>query len=107
MDQDWQILLLVTGDRQLAEEWELVLLAQGLSPSLGRTAAGFALSVPREELAAALDEQAEHDAQMIGLVLGGNQRRNQRRRLRHRRRGVSLPSLSARGAFRGRAVPAR
>lgn len=54
MNQDWQILLLVTGDPQLAEEWELVLLAQGLSPSLRRTADGFALSVPREELAGAL-----------------------------------------------------
>ena len=54
MNQDWQILLLVTGDRQLAEEWELVLLAQGLSPSLRRTADGLALSVPREEMATAL-----------------------------------------------------
>jgi membrane associated rhomboid family serine protease len=54
MNQDWQILLLVTGDRQLAEEWELVLLAQGLSPSLRRTADGLALIVPREEMATAL-----------------------------------------------------
>ena len=61
MKQDWQILLLVTGDRQLAEEWELVLLAQGLSPSLGRTADGFALSVPREELARALASLAAYE----------------------------------------------
>jgi len=54
MNQDWQILLLGTSERQLAEEWELVLLAQGLSPSLRRTADGFALSVPREQLATAL-----------------------------------------------------
>lgn len=53
MNPDWQILL-VTGDRQLAEEWELVLLAQALSPSLRQTADGFALSVPREQLATAL-----------------------------------------------------
>jgi membrane associated rhomboid family serine protease len=61
MNQQWQILLLVTGDRQLAEEWELVLLAQGLSPSLRRTADGFALSVPREELAAALASLAAYE----------------------------------------------
>ena len=61
MNQDWQILLLVTGDRQLAEEWELVLLAQGLSPSLRRTANGFALSVPREELATALASVAAYE----------------------------------------------
>lgn len=54
MNPDWQILLLVTGKRQLAEEWELVLLAQGLSPSLSQTVDGFALSVPREQLATAL-----------------------------------------------------
>jgi len=47
-------LLLVTGDRSLAEEWELVLLAQGLSPSLRKTPVGFALSVPRKELAVAV-----------------------------------------------------
>lgn len=61
MNQDFQILLLVTGDPQLAEEWELVLLAQGLSPSLRRTADGFALSVPREELAAALAALAAYE----------------------------------------------
>src|SRR5512141_257445 len=60
MNPDWQILL-VTGDRQLAEEWELVLLAQGLSPSLRRTAAGFALSVPQEQLANALAALAAYE----------------------------------------------
>lgn len=61
MNQQWQILLLVTGDCQLAEEWELVLLSQGLSPSLGRTADGFALSVYREELPAALASLAAYE----------------------------------------------
>jgi membrane associated rhomboid family serine protease len=49
MNQDSQIILRVTGDQRLAEEWELVLLAQGLSPSLRRTPDGAALSVPEAE----------------------------------------------------------
>jgi len=49
MNQDSQIILRVTGDQRLAEEWELVLLAQGLSPSLRRTPDGVALSVPEAE----------------------------------------------------------
>ena len=36
------------------EEWELALVAQGLSPSLGRTRDGFVLSVPEEEVERAL-----------------------------------------------------
>jgi len=38
----------------LAEEWELALVAQGLSPSLSRTRDGFVLSVPEEEVERAL-----------------------------------------------------
>jgi rhomboid protease GluP len=49
MNQDPQIILRVTGDQRLAEEWELVLLAQGLSPSLRRTPDGVVLSVPEAE----------------------------------------------------------
>jgi len=54
MNQGSQILLRVTGDHQLAEEWELVLLAQGLSPSLRRSPDGVVLSVPQAELDRAL-----------------------------------------------------
>ena len=54
MNQDLEIVLRVTGDRHLAEEWELVLLAQGLSPSLRRTPDGVVLSVPEAELDRAL-----------------------------------------------------
>jgi membrane associated rhomboid family serine protease len=54
MHQDSQILLRVTGDRHLAEEWELVLLAQGLSPSLSCTAEGIVLSVSEADLNRAL-----------------------------------------------------
>jgi rhomboid protease GluP len=38
----------------LAEEWELALVAQGLSPSLSRTRDGLVLSVPEEEVERAL-----------------------------------------------------
>ncbi len=54
MNQGSQILLRVTGDYQLAQEWELVLLAQGLSPSLRRSPDGVVLSVPQDELDRAL-----------------------------------------------------
>jgi rhomboid protease GluP len=49
MNQASQIILRITGDHHLAEEWELVLLAQGLSPSLRRTPDGIVLSVPEAE----------------------------------------------------------
>lgn len=54
MNQGSQILLRVTGDHHLAEEWELVLLAQGLSPSVRRTPDGVVLSVPQAEADRAL-----------------------------------------------------
>lgn len=40
----------LTHDYKMAEEWELVLIAQGLSPTLTRTEEGFVLSVPEDEL---------------------------------------------------------
>jgi rhomboid protease GluP len=49
-----EIPLRVTSDHNLAEEWELALVAQGLSPSLSRTRDGFVLSVPEEEVERAL-----------------------------------------------------
>jgi len=54
MNSDGQILLRVTSDRRLAEEWELVLLAQGLSPSLGQSPDGVVLRVPQAEVNRAL-----------------------------------------------------
>ncbi len=45
----------VTADRRLAEEWELVLLAQGLSPSVRWTADGVVLVVPQAEVDRALE----------------------------------------------------
>ena len=44
----------VTRDHNLAEEWELALVAQGFSPSLSWTRDGFVLSVPEEEMERAL-----------------------------------------------------
>lgn len=45
-----EIPLRVTRDQRLVEEWELVLLAQGLSPSVRRHADGVVLSVPEKEM---------------------------------------------------------
>jgi membrane associated rhomboid family serine protease len=49
-----EISLRVTPDRKLAEEWELVLVAQGLSPSVRWTQDGIVVSVPEEEVERAL-----------------------------------------------------
>jgi rhomboid protease GluP len=49
VDKDLEIHLRVTSDHHLVEEWELVLLAQGLSPSVRRSSDGFVLSVPEED----------------------------------------------------------
>ncbi len=61
MTQKSQTNLRVTGDHQLAEEWELVLLAQGLSPSVRRTPDGVVLSVPEAELDRALASLSAYD----------------------------------------------
>ena len=60
-NQDSQVLLRVTGDQHLAEEWELVLLAQGLSPSMRRSPEGILLSVPAAEAARAVAGLAAYE----------------------------------------------
>jgi len=50
MSNDSEFPLRVTRDQRLAEEWELVLLAQGLSPTVRRSADGIVLSVPAGEM---------------------------------------------------------
>ena len=50
MNKDAETPLRVTRDQRLAEEWELVLLAQGLSPSLRPSAGDVVLSVPAGEM---------------------------------------------------------
>jgi rhomboid protease GluP len=49
MTKSPEIRLRVTRDRKSAEEWELALIADGLSPSLRSTQDGFVLSVPEGE----------------------------------------------------------
>jgi rhomboid protease GluP len=50
MSNDSEFPLRVTSDQKLAEEWELVLLAQGLAPSMSRNRDGVVLSVPEGEI---------------------------------------------------------
>jgi membrane associated rhomboid family serine protease len=49
MSEDPEVPLRVTGDQRLVEEWELVLLAQGISPTVRRSVEGIVLSVPEGE----------------------------------------------------------
>ena len=61
MSKGAEIPLRVTRDRKLAEEWELALVAQGLSPSLRWTQEGFVLSVPATEQDRALAGLAAYE----------------------------------------------
>ena len=54
MTKGSEVPLRVTRHYNLAQEWELVLVAQGLSPSVRRTRDGILLSVPEEEVERAL-----------------------------------------------------
>jgi rhomboid protease GluP len=56
-----EIALRITTDRKLAEEWELALVAQGLSPSLRWSQEGFVLSVPTTEQDRALTGLAAYE----------------------------------------------
>jgi membrane associated rhomboid family serine protease len=63
MIEDSETILRVAQEEALAREWELVLLAQGLSPHLHRTPDGMVLTVPRVEFDRAVAGLAayEHD----------------------------------------------
>jgi membrane associated rhomboid family serine protease len=54
MTDDSETILRIVSDETLASEWELVLLAQGLSPKIHRTRAGIALTVPSDQARRAL-----------------------------------------------------
>ena len=56
MKETTGVVLRVTAERKLADEWALVLVAENLSPSVRPEADGFALSVPpaQAERAAAI-----------------------------------------------------
>ncbi len=49
MNETSDIPLRVAAERKLAEEWALVLIAEGLSPSVRRSSEGYVLVVPAEE----------------------------------------------------------
>src|SRR5215470_10359592 len=61
MTKPAEVRLRTTLDPQLAEEWELVLLAQGLTPRVDRGANGVVLSVPEEEVKTALASLAAYE----------------------------------------------
>jgi membrane associated rhomboid family serine protease len=50
MSEDPEVSLRRTGDDKLADEWALVLLAQGLSPRVRRRPDGIVLSVPQDQV---------------------------------------------------------
>jgi len=52
--EDLEISVRITRDPKLAQDWELVLIAQGLSPRVRRTEDGFLLCVPQEQAGKAL-----------------------------------------------------
>jgi membrane associated rhomboid family serine protease len=83
MSNDSEICLRVTGDTKLAEEWELVLLAQGLSPSVRRTPDGVVLSIP------------EHDVEKARAVLLAYERENPARPAETAEPGSTAGSLVA------------
>jgi membrane associated rhomboid family serine protease len=68
MNNDSDIFLRVTDDDKLAEEWELVLLAQGLSPGLRPDPNGVVLTVPQDQVesarAALLAYESENPAKL-------------------------------------------
>ena len=88
MTKGSEIPLRVTSDQNLAEEWELALIAQGLSPSLSRTGDGFVLSLPEEEVEAGL------------FGLSAYERENPRE-LRERDEPAEPPNLVAGGSIAG------
>jgi membrane associated rhomboid family serine protease len=69
MNQNPEVPVRVTTDHNLAQEWELVLLAHGLSPSLRPIDGGIALSVPESEAdrarAALLAYENENAAKLV------------------------------------------
>ncbi|MBI4523285.1 MAG: rhomboid family intramembrane serine protease [Deltaproteobacteria bacterium] len=63
MNGNVEIPVRVTRDHKLAREWELVLVSQGLSPSLRLTGDGVVISVPEQEVERALTGLAAYEAE--------------------------------------------
>jgi membrane associated rhomboid family serine protease len=83
MSESSEISVRVTREHRLAEEWELVLVAEGLTPTVRLTRAGIILSVPEKQVERALaalaayerenapqSRQAEEPIGSAGLVPG-------------------------------------
>jgi membrane associated rhomboid family serine protease len=83
MSNGSEIPLRVTGDYKLAEEWELVLLAQGLSPTLRRSPDGVVLAIP------------EHDVEKARAALLAYERENSQRPAERAEPGSSAGSFVA------------
>jgi membrane associated rhomboid family serine protease len=61
MNQSSETPVRITPDQRLAGEWELVLIAEGLSPTLILTAEGIVVAVPDEEVERALAALSAYD----------------------------------------------
>jgi membrane associated rhomboid family serine protease len=61
MTHDSETVLRETDDPKLAEEWLLVLIAEGFSPEVRRTLAGLAVSVPKQQSKRAFASLFEYD----------------------------------------------
>jgi membrane associated rhomboid family serine protease len=65
MTEDSETILRVVHDESLARDWELVLLAQGLSPQMHHTHDGIVLTVPRHEVDRALAGLAAYEKENL------------------------------------------
>ena len=59
--EDLEISVRITRDPRVAQDWELVLIAQGLSPRVRRIQDGFLLCVPQEQAAKAFAGLSAYD----------------------------------------------
>ena len=67
-----EVVLRVTPDSRLANEWALVLITQGLSPSLHHDEGGVVLRVPAEEAELALADLAAYEKENTAPVQSQN-----------------------------------
>jgi len=65
MQEQEQVELRSTPGREEAEEWHLVLTAEGLSPQLDRAAGAFVISVPMSQIARASAVLSEYDIEQL------------------------------------------
>jgi rhomboid protease GluP len=72
MTTDSEIPMRLTRDLALAQEWELVLVAQGFSPSVHQTSDGILLSVPEKELERALASLSAYERENQAKLAEGD-----------------------------------